>query len=117
MVLESLIGITRILMSSRSIAQTGSHATVGASDLPERKRQELQSAIRTASRALGKSPENVPANARVFIINGDFQALPHQAVTSLRNQCTSNEVGHFSSRRFSRVFGMSVPPKEDTQCR
>ena len=57
-------------MSSRSIGQTGSesapNATVGASDLPERKRQELQSAIRTASRALGKSPENVPADARLL---------------------------------------------------
>jgi hypothetical protein len=35
----------------------------------------------------------------------------------LRNQCTSNEVGHFSFRRFSHVSGMSVPPNEDMQCR
>jgi hypothetical protein len=35
----------------------------------------------------------------------------------LKNQCSSNEVGHFSFRRFSHVFGMSVPPSEDMQCR
>jgi hypothetical protein len=26
-------------------------------------------------------------------------------------------VGHFSFRHFSHVFGMSVPPNEDMQCR
>src|SRR5689334_16889406 len=45
------------------------------------------------------------------------RAFPHQAVTSLINQYTSNEVGHFSFRRFSHVSGMSVPPNEDMQCR
>src|SRR5215831_12692061 len=69
------MGITRTFMSSRSIAQTGCVsalsledllATIAASNLPERKRQELSSAIRTASRALGKSPENVPADARLL---------------------------------------------------
>jgi hypothetical protein len=59
-------------MSSRSISQTECVsalsladllATVGGSDLPERKRQELSSAIRTAARALGRLPENVPAIA------------------------------------------------------
>src|SRR5205085_12170483 len=42
----------------------------------------------------------------------DARAFPDQAVTSLRNQCTSIEVGHFSFRGFSHVFGMSVPPNE-----
>ena len=62
-------------MSSRSISQTECLsapsladllATVGASDLPERKRQELSSAIRTAARALGRLPENVPADGRLL---------------------------------------------------
>ena len=57
-------------MSSRSISRTECAsatsladllATLQASDLPERKRQELASAIRTAARALGRSPENIPA--------------------------------------------------------
>jgi integrase len=39
---------------------------VGASDLPERKRQELSSAIRTVARALGRLPENVPADGRLL---------------------------------------------------
>ena len=39
------------------------------------------------------------------------RAFPHQAVTSSENQCVNNEVGHFCFRRFSHVFGMSVPPK------
>jgi hypothetical protein len=47
----------------------------------------------------------------------DACAFPDQAVTSLINQRTSNEVGHFSFRRFSHVSGMSVPPNEDMQCR
>jgi hypothetical protein len=45
------------------------------------------------------------------------RAFPHQAVTSLKNQCTRNEVGHFSFRHFSHAFGMSVPLNEDMQCR
>src|SRR5215469_13983123 len=62
-------------MSSRSISQTERVsalsladllATVGASDLPERKRQELSSAIRTTARALGRLPENVPADGRLL---------------------------------------------------
>ena len=51
------------------------------------------------------------------IVVDDARAFPDQAVTSLINQCTSNEVGHFSFRRFSHVSGMSVPPSEDMQCR
>jgi hypothetical protein len=47
----------------------------------------------------------------------DARAFPDQAATSLKNQCVRNEVGHFSFRRFSLVFGMSVPPNEDMQCR
>src|SRR5258708_29351377 len=47
----------------------------------------------------------------------DARALPDQAVTSLRNQCTSNEVGHFSFRGFSHVFGMSVPHYDNIQFR
>jgi hypothetical protein len=34
--------------------------------LPERKRQELASAIRTAARALGRSPEIIPADGRLL---------------------------------------------------
>jgi len=41
-------------------------ATIQAADLPERRRQELASAIRTAARALNRSPEDVPANARLL---------------------------------------------------
>jgi hypothetical protein len=41
-------------------------ATLGASDLPERKRQELASAIRTVARALGRSPETIPADGRLL---------------------------------------------------
>jgi transposase len=32
------------------------------------------------------------------------------AVTSSKNQCISDKVGHFFFRRISRVFGTSVPP-------
>jgi integrase len=62
-------------MSSRNIPQTECASAlsladlltiIGASTLPERKRQELSSAVRTASRALGKSPDNVPADARLL---------------------------------------------------
>jgi hypothetical protein len=74
-VLESLKSITRTFMSSRSISQTECAsalsladllAKVAASNLPERKRQELSSAIRTAARALGRLPENVPSDVRLF---------------------------------------------------
>jgi integrase len=41
-------------------------ATIQAGNLPERKRQELASAIRTAARALGRPPENIPAEARLL---------------------------------------------------
>ena len=62
-------------MSSRSISPTECVSPlsladllvrVGASDLPERKRQELSSAIRTVARALGRLPENVPADGRLL---------------------------------------------------
>jgi hypothetical protein len=67
--------ITRLFMSSRSISRTECMparsladllATLGASDLPERKRQELASAIRTVARALGRSPETIPADGRLL---------------------------------------------------
>ena len=47
----------------------------------------------------------------------DARAFPDQAITSQKNQCTSDEVGHFFFRHFSHVFGMSVPLNEDIQCR
>jgi hypothetical protein len=62
-------------MSSRSISQTECLSalnladlltTVAVSNLPERKRQELSSAIRTTARALGRLPENVPADCRLL---------------------------------------------------
>ena len=62
-------------MSSRSISPTECVSPlsladllvrVGASDLPERKRQELSSAIRSVARALGRLPENVPADGRLL---------------------------------------------------
>jgi hypothetical protein len=74
-VLESSPVITRQFMSSRNISQTEGAsapsladllATLAASDLPERKRQELGSAIRTVARALGQSPPNIPADARLL---------------------------------------------------
>jgi integrase len=40
--------------------------TPQAGDLPERKRQELGSAIRTVARALGRSPEDIPAEGRLL---------------------------------------------------
>jgi integrase len=60
-------------MSSRSISRAEYAlvasladllAIVRASDLPERKRQELASAIRTVARALARSPEDIPADGR-----------------------------------------------------
>lgn len=62
-------------MSSESISRTECApaasledllATLKAGDLPERKRQELASAIRTAARALGRSPEIIPADGRLL---------------------------------------------------
>jgi integrase len=62
-------------MSYRSISRTECAsapslsdllATLEAGDLPERKRQELASAIRTVARALGRPPENVPADGRLL---------------------------------------------------
>jgi integrase len=41
-------------------------ATLRARELPERKRQELASAIRTVARALDRSPENIPADVRLL---------------------------------------------------
>lgn len=42
-------------------------ATIAAdNNLSERKRQELASAIRTAARALGRPPENIPTEARLL---------------------------------------------------
>ena len=61
-------------MSSRSISREGCApaslagllAILQTVDLPERKRQELSSAIRTVARALGRSPEDIPADARLL---------------------------------------------------
>ena len=62
-------------MSSRNISRTECAlaanladllATLQASNLPERRRQEIASAIRTAARALGRPPENIPAEARLL---------------------------------------------------
>src|SRR5712671_4513291 len=75
MVLGKSPVITRQFMSSRSISQSECAsapsladllATLAAGDLPERKRQELRSAIRTVARALGQSPENIPADGRLL---------------------------------------------------
>jgi hypothetical protein len=41
-------------------------ATLQAGNLPERRKQEIASAIRTAARALGRPPENIPAEARLL---------------------------------------------------
>jgi integrase len=43
-------------------------ATLQTVGLPERKRQELMSAVRTTVRALGRPPEDIPADAR-FLAN------------------------------------------------
>jgi integrase len=51
-------------VAARSLADL--LATLGASDLPERKRQELASAIRTIARALGRSLETIPADGRLL---------------------------------------------------
>jgi hypothetical protein len=41
-------------------------AMIEAGNLPERKRQEFASAIRTAARAIGRPPENIPADPRLL---------------------------------------------------
>ena len=51
-------------MPARSLADL--LATIQGGNLPERRRQEFASAVRTAARALGKPPENIPAEARLL---------------------------------------------------
>jgi site-specific recombinase XerD len=84
---ESFIGITRIFMSSRTISRTGGGsaptladllATLEASELPERKRQELASAVRTAARALGKPPPEIPADGR--LLGNRLKEVGHAAI-------------------------------------
>ena len=67
--------ITRQFMSLRSISRAACApatsladllATLRAGDLRDRKRQELGSAIRTAARALGRSPEDLPMDGRLL---------------------------------------------------
>jgi hypothetical protein len=61
-------------MSSRSISREGCApasladllAILQTVDLPQRKRQELSSAVRTVARALGRSLEDIPADARLL---------------------------------------------------
>ena len=62
-------------MSSRSISRTECASVTSLADLlttlrvaglPERKRQELASAIRTTARALSRSRETIPANGRLL---------------------------------------------------
>jgi integrase len=62
-------------MSSRSIAELGADSTpslanllaiLRASGVPERRQQELASAVRTAARALGRSVEDIPADGRLL---------------------------------------------------
>jgi integrase len=62
-------------MSSRSISLAVCAPATSLADLlkilqagalPERKRQELGSAIRTVARALGRSPEDIPADGRLL---------------------------------------------------
>jgi integrase len=73
MVLGSSPVITRKFVSSPSIGSPGCVSTpslanllaiIEARKLPERKRQELASAIRTVARAIGRSPEDISADAR-----------------------------------------------------
>src|SRR5215468_9230121 len=75
MVFGSSSVITRQFMSSRNISRevrvpatslADLLATLHTVDLPERKRQELMSAVRTTVRALGRSPEDIPADARLL---------------------------------------------------
>jgi hypothetical protein len=67
--------ITRHFMSSGNISRAECAlaasladllATLQASNLPERRKQEIASAIRTAARALGRPPEDIPAEARLL---------------------------------------------------
>jgi hypothetical protein len=60
-------------MSSRSISRevcaptvADLLATLQTVGLPDRQRQEISSAIRTVARALGRSPEDIPADARLL---------------------------------------------------
>src|SRR5216683_1243507 len=41
-------------------------ATIQAGNLPDRKRQEFASAVRTAARALGRPPQDIPADGRLL---------------------------------------------------
>src|SRR5215471_10608404 len=75
MVLKTSPVVTSQFMSSRSISQKESVSAPSLADLlatlqtvglPERKRQEISSAIRTVGRALGRSPEDIPADARLL---------------------------------------------------
>ena len=74
-VLPSTRVITRSLMSStppsRSITASPPSladvlAAVARADLPERRRQDLASAVRSVARALGRPPEQVPADPRLL---------------------------------------------------
>jgi hypothetical protein len=42
----------------------------------------------------------------------DLIGVPKGACTSSTDQCGAREVGHFSFRGFSRVFGITVPPTQ-----
>ena len=74
-VLPSTRVITSHLMSSTSASRTIAAsppsladvlAAVARADLPERRRQDMASAVRSAARALGRSPEQVPADPRLL---------------------------------------------------
>ena len=41
-------------------------AAVAAAEIPDRRRQDLASAVRTAARALGRPPEQIPAEPRLL---------------------------------------------------
>ena len=41
-------------------------AAITTADLPERRKQDLASAVRSAARALGRSPKQVPADPRLL---------------------------------------------------
>jgi hypothetical protein len=75
MVPESSPVITRHFMSSRSISPSVCAPATSLADLlktlqvrelPERRRQELASAIRTVARALARPPENIAADGRLL---------------------------------------------------
>lgn len=74
-VLPSTRVITSHLMSSaapsRSISTSPSNLAdvliaVARADLPERRRQDMASAVRSVARALGRSPEELPADPRLL---------------------------------------------------